>query len=308
MTIPALPGTGEYLLRHGDQTAVVVETGGGLREYAVGGAEIVAGYPAETVCVSARGQWLVPWPNRISGARYSYDGAEHLLPVDDPDADNAIHGLARWLPFQVVDRAEQDWIELGAVLPARAGYPWSLTMNVRWELGESGLTSTLTVRNTGMGVAPFGAGTHPYLHAGEPGTLVDEAELTLGARTVLTGDRSILTERAPLAEHPEHDFRSGRRIGDHQFVLYTDLDRDDEGNAHTVLDRADGLRVDLWQDQAWPFVLLYSADGVSEQEGRRASLAVEPMTCPADAFHSGDGLLELAPGDVFTGAWGIRVG
>jgi aldose 1-epimerase len=37
----------------------------------------------------------------------------------------------------------------------------------------------------------------------------------------------------------------------------------------------------------------------------RRSIAVEPMTCPANAFRSGEGLLRLEPGGAFTGTWGI---
>ena len=37
----------------------------------------------------------------------------------------------------------------------------------------------------------------------------------------------------------------------------------------------------------------------------RRSLAVEPMTCPPNAFRSGEGLIRLEPGASFTSSWGI---
>jgi aldose 1-epimerase len=39
---------------------------------------------------------------------------------------------------------------------------------------------------------------------------------------------------------------------------------------------------------------------------RRQGLAVEPMTCPPDAFRSGQDLLRLEPGETATRQWGIR--
>jgi len=39
---------------------------------------------------------------------------------------------------------------------------------------------------------------------------------------------------------------------------------------------------------------------------RRRAVAVEPMTCPADAFNSGTGLVVLEPGASWSGSWGIR--
>jgi aldose 1-epimerase len=37
----------------------------------------------------------------------------------------------------------------------------------------------------------------------------------------------------------------------------------------------------------------------------RRSLAVEPMTCPPNAFRTGESLIRLAPGASFTSVWGI---
>jgi aldose 1-epimerase len=41
--------------------------------------------------------------------------------------------------------------------------------------------------------------------------------------------------------------------------------------------------------------------------GRR-SLAVEPMTCPPNAFRSGKDLIQLEPGQSFSSSWGIDPG
>ena len=43
----------------------------------------------------------------------------------------------------------------------------------------------------------------------------------------------------------------------------------------------------------------------SDFPGRGRAVAVEPMTCPPDALNSGDGLVRLAPGESWTGAWGV---
>jgi aldose 1-epimerase len=45
------------------QQAVVVEVGGGLRSYSVGGRELLDGYGAVELSSSGRGQVLIPWPN-----------------------------------------------------------------------------------------------------------------------------------------------------------------------------------------------------------------------------------------------------
>ena len=305
MASTVLPGAGERTLVRGDQKAIIVETGAGVRSYTVEGVHVLAGYRPERVSPSARGQWLVPWPNRIRDGKYTFDGEEHVLPIQDPEPDSAIHGLARWVPFQVLDQ-DAARVDLGAVLPARLGYPWPLEMRVSWELTAEGLSSRLTVRNLASEPVPFGAGTHPYLSAGGSlRELINAGDITIPGATRLTGENAFLTERK--AVDSDDDFRTARRIGNHHLGLYTDLDRDSDGLAHVVFDREDGWQVRLWQDESWPFVLLYTADQVSDSEGRRASVAVEPMTCAVDAFNSGDGLITLQPGEEFTGSWGISV-
>ena len=83
-------------LRHGDQRAVVVEVGGGLREYWHGDRPVLDGYGTDEVAPDARGQLLIPWPNRLHDGRYSWDGTSHTVPMDEPDQQNALHGLTRW--------------------------------------------------------------------------------------------------------------------------------------------------------------------------------------------------------------------
>ena len=41
---------------------------------------------------------------------------------------------------------------------------------------------------------------------------------------------------------------------------------------------------------------------------QRRGLAVEPMTCPPNAFRSGDDLIRLDPGASVTTTWGIATG
>jgi galactose mutarotase-like enzyme len=80
----------------GDQQAVVVEVGGGLRSYSAGGRELVDGYGADERSSSGRGQALIPWPNRLQDGSYEFDGRRHQLPLNEPEHRNAIHGLVRW--------------------------------------------------------------------------------------------------------------------------------------------------------------------------------------------------------------------
>ena len=61
----------------------------------------------------------------------------------------------------------------------------------------------------------------------------------------------------------------------------------------------------LWMDEAYPYVMVFSGDPLPDVA--RRALAVEPMSCPPNAFRSGESVVRLAPGESHTATWGISV-
>jgi aldose 1-epimerase len=105
-----------------------------------------------------------------------------------------------------------------------------------------------------------------------------------------------------------YDFRRPREIGattlDHAF---TDLVRGTDGRARVELrDPRSRAGVSLWMDESYPYLQLFTGDPLPDVA--RRSLAVEPMTCPANAFRTGEDLVRLEPGASATSAWGIVPG
>ena len=49
--------------------------------------------------------------------------------------------------------------------------------------------------------------------------------------------------------------------------------------------------------------MLFTGDPLPDVN--RRALAVEPMTCPPNAFRTGDSVIRLAPGESAAGVWGI---
>jgi aldose 1-epimerase len=89
------PSGAQHVLIRGGQRAVVVEVGGGLRSYSVDGREVLDGYAEHERSSGARGQPLIPWPNRLRDGRYVWDGQEHQVALSEPERSYAIHGLLR---------------------------------------------------------------------------------------------------------------------------------------------------------------------------------------------------------------------
>lgn len=300
------PSGQQFEIALDEQRATVVEVGGGIRAYAVGDREVLDPYPEAAICDGAHGAPLIPWPNRLADGRYEFDGVEHRAALTEPSRRNAIHGFLRWRAWRAVER-KPERVVMGIRLHPLTGYPFALDVRVAYALTAEGLVVSTTATNIGAGACPFGTGQHPYLSAGE-GALLDSCmlELAAGRRIVTDAERGLPTGSEPVAGSAL-DFRRAREIGELQIdSCFGDLARDDCGRALARLDRADGASVELWADEHYRYLQLFSGDTLAPAR-RRRGLAVEPMTCPPDAFNSGEDLLRLEPGASFEGHWGVRL-
>lgn len=298
----SLPSGRQHVLVHGDQQAVVVEVGAGLRSYRACGRELLDGYAEDEMASSARGQPLIPWPNRLRDGRYDWDGEQHQLPLSEPDAGNAIHGLVRWASWSVVTQTTSA-VELRHVLRPSPGYPFLLGLSLSYELHDAGLTVTTTAGNLGGSALPYAAGQHPYLLVEGQ---VDGCELELPAATRLqTDERGLPTGRAPV-QGTAYDFGTGRPIGATELDdAFTDLARDADGRAWVTLTEPTGAAVRVWADESYPWIQLFTGDSVPDPARRRRALGVEPMTAPPSALADGVDVVRLGPGESTTGRWGM---
>jgi len=251
------PSGKQFELRFGEQRAVVVEIGGGLRTYD----GVLDGYDVGELCPSGRGQVLAPWPNRLSEGSYEFDGERHQLPLSEPESGSAIHGLVRWASWHAVEQDEAR-VVMEHLLHPQPGYPFTLRLRVEYRLGGDGLTVRTSAENVGDRACPFGVGHHPYIAA--PSGRVDD----------------MLLQGKPI----------GARRYDDTLPL--------EGPW-----RLEVGELVVWADERWPYVQLFTGDDTPDVA--RRALAVEPMTCPPNAFRTGDDLIRLEPGERVDGWWGI---
>ncbi len=303
----AVPPSGTQVeIAAGDYSAVAVTVGGGLRELSYAGCALLDGYPADAIADGGRGQVLAPWPNRLRDGRWSWQDRVLQLSLSDPGNGNAIHGLVRWAPWTVTER-DDSRVLLRCHLPAQPGYPFSLDLTAEYVLdAATGLTATLTAINRADQPAPVALGVHPYLKGGMGHA--DDWVLQVPARTVLvTDDRGIPTSTKPV-DGTDYDFREPRAIGNLKLdICYTDLVPDDDGRTRVRVSAPDGPAVELWSTESAAWFQLYTGDTL-DPDRRREGLAVEPMTAPANALATREGLIVIGPGESTSLIWGIRAG
>lgn len=304
-SVPTSPTGEQWVIAHGHQEVVVTEVGATLRSYTLAGRDVIDGFGPGEWSHAGRGQVLAPWPNRLGDGRYEWGGVRAQAALDEPRLGNAIHGLVRWLPWRLEANA-QNVVSLRCTIRPTPGYPWSVDLRCEFRLRRDGLVVTTQATGAGDTAAPFGLGFHPYLKAGiEP---IDGARLILPAsRRLVLDARSLPTGEVEDVAGTELDFRMGRTIGQTRLdTAFTDLRRGTDGMARaSVEDLETGQGVDLWADDRFRYLMCFTGDTV-EPDRRRRAIAIEPMTCPPDAFRSGRDLIVLEPGETWEGTWGLN--
>ncbi len=234
---------------------------------------------------------LLPFSNRIAGARLYWNGAAYALQRPLAVQPHAIHGNGWRRVWQVVEHASaRATLELAHTAGGQSGEEWPFAYRARqtFELTDSTLAMTLSCTNTGEAPFPFGLGWHPFLPRNALTTL----------RFAVSGVWHTDSTRLPtrLAPVPsEWDFEKPRPIA------ATELDNCFAGwrppAAIAWPDR--GLSAEISADAACAYLVVYVPPNSD-------FCAVEPVTHMTDAFNRAaagapdTGTRVLTPGSTFS--------
>jgi len=304
MNVVAAKSGLQWTIEAGGHRATVVEVGGVLRGYAVGDREVLDGFGPDEISPASAGQILAPWPNRIRDGHYTFEGTAYQLPLTEPARHNAIHGLTNWSRWRLVDHAPEA-VTVEFDLPPQVGYPWSLTLRTRWSVSADGLRSDQEVVNTSDHNAPWGFSVHPYLRL--PGVAVDDILLRVPGHNRVLADARLLPIGAVKVAGSEYDYTAPRRIGPAVLdTTFGDIAYEADGSSSVTIAAPTGEQsVTVWGDETFRWWQIFTGDTLHGERFRR-SVAIEPMTCPPDAFRSGRDLITLEPGQTWRASWGVR--
>ena len=293
------PSGQQFQIAAGDFAAIVTEVGATLRSFTARGVDVTVPYPVEALAPRCAGTVLVPWPNRLRGGQYIFQGETMQLALSEPDRGNAIHGLGRWSRWTPMLH-EQSRVTLAFDIPPQKGYPFEVLVEVTYALHpELGLSVSFSATNHGFRPAPFGVGWHPYLTT--RGAVLDAVTVQLPARErLLLDDAGVPIGTHSVAKSP-YDLRRGRKLnGLRMDDAFTSL-KLEERHAHAEV-RAKKTGARLWCDETFRFLQVFTAENVIDGQ---SGVAIEPMTCAPDAFNSTAGLIVLDPGGTWAGSCGI---
>lgn len=228
---------------------------------------------------------LVPYSNRVRGARFAWKGRTIELARDALGGDHAIHGNGWRRPWVVEDESPS-----AAMLVQRheadGFWPFACEARQGFALDAGGATLWMALTNTGDADMPAGLGHHPYFRRSA------DARLRVGLGEMWEGDEA----RFPLRRVPvpaRFDFSAGREVDpvdlDAVFVGWTRPAR--------IEWPSDRLALEISASAIFGRLVVFVPPG-------QPFFAVEPVSHDTDAFnHPGaeSGLRVLAPGETLQG-------
>jgi len=304
------PSGEQHVIVFGEQTAVVTEIGATLRSYVDGTTAVCWGFDEDQMSGGGRGQLLAPWPNRLRDGLYEFRGISAHAPIDEVARMVAIHGLVRWVPWRLVEK-HPDRVVLDYRLHPQPAYPFGVHLVMTYVLGRDGLEGTLEAVAEGDGPIPFGAGFHSYISGGSGGVdsvrlavpassrfILDDRALPVGVEAVEGTPSAAIAGNTPFAER---EAIGALRVDD----CYTGVFVEPDGKWRALVQREGEDRpVTVWAESVFKHIMCFTGDTLPPGD-RRLGIAIEPMTCPPDAFRTGEDLIVLEPGASFSGSWGI---
>jgi galactose mutarotase-like enzyme len=242
---------------------------------------------------------LYPWANRLAG--FGYSAAGHSVQV--PHDTSRIHLDARGLPIHGVIGGRQAWeldprqrSSLAATLSWSAEQPelfevFPFQHELRYEarLHDGCLAIELGVHACGADAVPLAFGFHPYLSA--PGAPREGWQIELPAM------RKLVLDDAQIPAGP------GEELQARSFELDArELDDGFDSVAQPARFRlaGGGRQLELTLQQGYPCAQVFAP-------GAKQFICFEPMTAPANALRSGEGLRLLAPGERFLASFSLAV-
>ncbi len=285
----------------GTHMVLVPEKGGCMTELTLRKKEIFDGYltPVDLDANSgAKGMPLYPFPNRLAGGKFTWNGKEYSFPVNDKAGPNALHGLSRELSMNITHHELHDvtayvicsYSETGL----HQGYPFPFTFEMAIRLDYSGsLEVEMRMRNDGNQAIPAGFGWHPYYKVDD--RLQDMVMDMPPVKKVLVDEYLIPTGDKSPFDH----FAKPTAIGN--FDLDTCFAVEGENGKAQLTLHGSKAKLRYWQETGpgkFNFLQLYTPPD-------RQSIAIEPMTCNIDAFNNGEGLITLEPGQVAAARFGL---
>lgn len=206
-------------------------------------------------------------PGRIPGGKFSFEGKDYQMAINDMKGNTMIHGFISRSAFTVDEVSESSikahYENLGQVLP----FPF--LMRVEFKLNEEGYHQHVEIENTGKGNMPLAFGFHSCFKEPEYEKLPLCAHRHSGKENPLDDHGKMLAAGGKLSDQIDDSYKIDGHtaiIGDYNYIL----------------------------SDSFEYMTVWNYDAKSN------FVAFEPQQGVANCFNTGAGLKILAPGEIKT--------
>lgn len=256
---------------------------------------------------------LFPFPNRIRGGRYSWDGKDYFLPpslVPYDGTGNAIHGLCIDRPWRVIERSANSVtgeFQLSLDAPDRRPlWPADAILRLKYSVVGTCLRAEITVINPDVTPLPWGFGTHAYFRVPLlPTSAAGHCTVYAPARRewvlqdcLPDGRQKEPEESARLTDSPYFDLLKVDNV-------FTGVEVRDGISICRIVDEKSGLQLEQRSSADFREIVAFTPPWSQ-------SVCLEPYTCVTDAINLQQrgidaGWRVLAPGAAWHGQIDIEV-
>lgn len=257
----------------GESSATIDAAGAYLRRLRLNGTSILK-ETSDMQATHGGMALLAPYANRIRDGAYTFMGKTYHFQKNNEG--NSIHGFAKNSMFQIVRRTRAR-LTLHSLL-SDDGYPGALDLLVTFTISPEKLEIKVRAENDSVVPLPFQLGFHPYFlfdkhwTAGSSGPI-----MKLSNHDGYFPDGS--------GKFVKSNYLDSKTCGSIDNCFWVDGDFSLHLGSYTLKFKRNGF----------PFLQFYNGEYA---QGR--SVAVEPMTAPANCFNTGIGLKTILPGDFET--------
>jgi len=296
-------GTGEYV-------TVIPECGGAVNQHFLSKGnklvKVLKGFdnPHEWESKGIKdyyGVKLFPFPGRINNGTYQHEGNVYQLDTNDTKLQHALHGLVFNQTFALLNTQEtEDFAQITLAHKSNGSaknYPFAHQIQITYRLDKNGFECRSSIRNNDRRKMPVGDGWHPYFNVS---TNADAMHLQVSSDEILEHDVALIPTGKTMTVNK---YVQLSQIGDDPLFYCFKLNGGEAAHTTVLYDPETDVRINVRQQtgfRKYNYLQLYVPPD-------RSAIAIEPYTCPSDAFNSGIGLIELNPDEDFSLSFGISV-
>lgn len=232
---------------------------------------------------------LFPFASRIKDGKYSYKNKQYQLSINEPQRNNAIHGLLYNKVFtieeEILNKNSAKLVLTYDETKSSLGFPYLYKVKLEYILTEDNLSLTAHFTNTSNSTFPFTYGWHPYFYSEN---LLKSTLQFKPTQKIVFNEQMISKEFKNIQN--EKKITINNKVLDDCYKL-----KDPK-----ILFSTPKYQLEINTTSRDNYLQIYTPSNTN-------SVAIEPVSGVSDSFNNKISLKELKPGGSYSVKWNLHV-